>query len=603
MYKKLIPIIFCLLLSGCGIQKAENNTAGILNIDQYIQLELSREKGTPKTIRIPKGTYHFYESLGRKKELYISNHDQTNPKNVGIYLENVHNVTIDGQGSKFIFHGRMLPLVLEHSSNVTLRNFSIDFELPQIRQLEILKVDTANDESIAKITPSGNYQIENGKITFTDSTYSLLPTWSMPFRKDGRLTYDRADVSFSPSKVKEVNTDTILIQNWEQNKKTSVGERFALRTYNRPNPGIFLNQNKNIMLEQITVHYAEGMGVLAQTCENVHLDGFSVKLKDNDERYFTTQADATHFSGCKGVIISENGMYEGMADDAINVHGTYLLVQQKIDKRTVIAEYMHEQAWGFLWGEKGDSVQIISAGQMELVSDYPLAIATIESMDRPTAFGAKTFKITFDQDLPDTMTSGKFGLENLTWSPEVIFKNNIVRNNRARGSLFSTPRRVICENNLFDHTHGTAILLCGDCNGWYETGACKDVIIRNNRFINALSAYYQFTNAIISVYPEIPELKKQKKFFHSNIVIENNIFETFDRPILYAKSTENLIFSNNTIKNNNEFSPFHWNKHTFFFEKVNKVKIYNNLFQYDFDPTKDLRVELSADNAVKIEDN
>ncbi|CEN52528.1 hypothetical protein CCAN11_2470038 [Capnocytophaga canimorsus] len=70
------------------------------------------------------------------------------------------------------------------------------------------------------------------------------------------------------------------------------------------------------------------------------------------------------------------------------------------------------------------------------------------------------------------------GIENLTWTPEVIFKNNIVRNNRARGALFSTPKKVICEENTFDHTHGTAILLCGDCNGWFETGACREVIIR-----------------------------------------------------------------------------------------------------------------------------
>ena len=60
------------------------------------------------------------------------------------------------------------------------------------------------------------------------------------------------------------------------------------------------------------------------------------------------------------------------------------------------------------------------------------------------------------------------------------FAGNTVRNNRARGALFSTPRRTVVEDNLFDHTSGTAILLCGDCNGWYETGACRDVLIRRN---------------------------------------------------------------------------------------------------------------------------
>ena len=49
----------------------------------------------------------------------------------------------------------------------------------------------------------------------------------------------------------------------------------------------------------------------------------------------------------------------------------------------------------------------------------------------------------------------------------------------------------------------------------------------------------------------------KKKYFHSNIRIENNVFETFDEPILYAKSVENLIYRNNTVIKNKDFKPFH----------------------------------------------
>jgi len=51
-----------------------------------------------------------------------------------------------------------------------------------------------------------------------------------------------------------------------------------------------------------------------------------------------------------------------------------------------------------------------------------------------------------------------------------------------------------------------AILLCGDCNGWYETGACRNVIIRKNRFINALTSLFQFTNAMFSSIRILPSL-------------------------------------------------------------------------------------------------
>ncbi|WP_276857259.1 right-handed parallel beta-helix repeat-containing protein, partial [Bacteroides fluxus] len=166
-----------------------------------------------------------------------------------------------------------------------------------------------------------------------------------------------------------------------------------------------------------------------------------------------------------------------------------------------------------------------------------------------------------------------FGIENLTWTPQVIFSGNTIRNNRARGALFSTPQDVLVENNLFDHTSGTAILLCGDCNGWYETGACRNVTIRNNRFINALTSLFQFTNAIISIYPEIPNLQAQQNYFHGTVIIENNLFNTFDAPIVYGKSVNTIIFRHNTIQKNRSYFPFHWNRHRFFFERVNNVMI------------------------------
>ena len=173
-------------------------------------------------------------------------------------------------------------------------------------------------------------------------------------------------------------------------------------------------------------------------------------------------------------------------------------------------------------------------------------------------------------------TNLDIGIENLTWTPSVIFTGNTIRNNRARGALFSTPKPTLIANNLFDHTSGCAILLCGDANGWYETGSCRDVTIRDNKFVNALTSMYQFTTAVISIYPEIPQLKEQKKYFHSGIRIENNEFETFDNPILYAKSVDGLTFKNNKIKTNKEYPAFHSNKKTILFERVVDAKVSDN---------------------------
>jgi len=530
--------------------------------------------GSCQSVHYLPTTTHYTVNQTIDKELYISNHDQTNPKKVAFYYENLHNVVIDGKGQNLVFHGTILPFVVKNCSNLTLRNFSIDFATPHLRQLHITEVDTLNNSIKAQLYPQGNYKIENEKLYFTGEDYQEMPFGGMVFSPDKHLAYRRADVSFSPTKIVALAPNEFYIEGMGKSPYLQVGERFVLRTYSRPTPAIFVTESKNITLENITVHNVQGMGLLAQLTENMTLDKFRVAIEEGSERFFTTQADATHFSACKGKIRLVNGLYEGMADDAINVHGTYLKVITRENDYTIKAQYMHPQSWGFLWGNKGDQVQFVAAKTMETIGDKTYKIHQIKAVDKPTEVGAKIFEITFDKPLPaEVNPDTSCGIENLTCTPKVLFKNNIVRNNRARGALFSTPKKVVCSNNLFDHTHGAAILLCGDCNGWYETGACRNVSIKNNRFVNALTANYQFTNAIISIYPEIPNLEAQQKYFHSNIRIEDNVFETFDEPILYAKSVENLIYRNNKIIKNQDFKPFHWNKERFKLERTKNMKI------------------------------
>jgi len=537
----------------------------------------------PTVVRIPAGTYHFFFEKGLVQTHFVSNHDQENPKSVGLSFQNLKNVTFDGNGSTFIFHGKMVPVVLKNCENCTLKNFRIDFDHPAISQVKVL--ENVPDGLTLELAPDVNYELdENGTLWF----YGEKPEYwrysaGTGIAFDGRkrnLVFNTSDVSVNLNQVKELRERVFFCPNWK-NEKLVPGTVVTLRPYSRPACGIFVYHALNTTLENIQIHYAEGMGVLAQMSENIHLNGLSVCLRgENDPRYFTTQADATHFSGCRGLILSENGLYESMMDDAINVHGTYLKVQKRVNDSTLEAAYMHPQAFGFFWGEAGDEVQFIRSNTMEILGE-PNRVAEIQPVDAPVDEGAKLFRIRFEKPVPEEISeAGTFGIENLTWTPEVIFRKNVIRNNRARGALFSTPRRTVIEQNLFDHTSGTAILLCGDCNGWFETGACREVEIRANIFQNALTNQFQFTNAIISIYPEIPNLKDQKKYFHGGkpdaILIEENVFKTFDHPLVYAKSIDGLTFRKNMVETNQDFPAFHWNTYSFLFERAVNVKIEEN---------------------------
>lgn len=565
-------------ISAFGLKANSSKNASPVLQKALAKIKAEYKEGEKVILRFPEGRYEFHEKGAAVREYYISNHDQTNPKKVGIALEDMKNLTLDGQGSEFVFHGRMLPVSLLRSENCLLKNFSIDFENPHIAQVKIVENDP-QDGIVFEPAPWVDYRIAKDSIFEAyGEGWTMRHSWGIAFDGDTKhLVYNTSDIGCPTKGASEVAPRRIHAPGWKDARLVP-GTVVAMRGWGRPTPGIFLSHDVNTTIENVKVHYAEGMGLLAQLCENITLEKFGVCLKgDADPRYFTTQADATHFSGCKGKIVSCNGLYEGMMDDAINVHGTYLKVAKRVDDRTLVGRYMHGQSWGFEWGCPGDEVQFIRSNTMELVGKQN-KIISIRPYDKEQTEGAREFLITFQEPVDQVINEQSgFGIENLTWTPEVLFSGNVIRNNLARGSLFSTPRKTIVENNLFDHTSGAAILLCGDCNGWFETGACRHVIIRKNRFVNALTNLFQFTNAVISIYPEIPDLKGQQQYFHGGpeggIVIEDNEFETFDAPILYAKSVDGLVFRNNTIKLNTEYKPFHPNRNRFWLERVTNVTI------------------------------
>ena len=601
MKKHLIALVsFLLTVAGLRAEKVydassfgvtPNTGADVAGLVEQMLAQVKAEAaGKAVTIRFAPGKYDFYPESAAHREYYISNHDQHKDRAVGIAIEGFTGLTLDGCGADFIFYGRMLPLSVVGTEKCTLRNFSIDFATPHIAQAEVIANDPEQGITF-RVAPWVNARVtEHGAFEHYGEGWAMRPGWGIAFDpKTRRILYKTGDIGTPVHQVQQIDERTFLAPAWKDSR-LPVGTIVAMRSYERPSPGVFVSHATDTRLENVKVHYAEGMGLLAQMSEDLTLDGFCVCLRgDDDPRYFTTQADATHFSGCKGKIRSVNGLYEAMMDDAINVHGTYLKVMERIDDHTVKGRYMHGQAWGFDWGYIGDEVQFVRSNTMELVGGtakpFVTSVVEISELDVQGSqlkglHGAKEFIIRFADALPTEISASEgYGIENLTWTPEVYFADNLIRNNRARGTLFSTPKRTVVEDNLFDHTSGTAILLCGDCNGWYETGACRDVLIRRNRFVNSLTCMFQFTNAVISIYPEIPNLNAQKEYFHGGkkhaIRIVNNEFETFDHPLLYAKSIDGLLWKGNTIRHNEDYAPFN---SSVLLERATNVKIDNTFY-------------------------
>lgn len=516
------------------------------------------------TLEIPQGTYHFYSEGALKMSFHISNHDQPNIHPVCVPLVDLHNVHIKGHGSLFLFHDLVLPMLVMDSSQVSVSGIGLDYERSYYSEAEI--VELTDEATIVKIDKDKYpYELRGNRLQFIGEGWTSAVNSGIIFQKNsGHILEGTSDYGGTPQVTLLENG--LLSLNWNlKSKKAQPGDIITLRNWSRPHPAVCLYRAYSITLKDVPMHCSQGMTLLAQRSGDIRISGGGSYPRKETGRAYSASADATHFSNTKGLLLVENGVYKGMMDDAINVHSTCLSIEEIIDKNTIRAVYKHGQAVGFEVFLPGETLRFISGPTLEEGS-----LAKIKNVRK---LNTREVLITLEKPLPKQVKAGD-AIENADYQPEVIFRKNIVGNNRARGSLFTTPKKVLVENNLFDHSSGSAILLAGDAQGWYESGACHEVIIRNNKFINNLTSRYQFTNAIIAIFPEVKKLADQKKYYHHNVLIENNEFHTFDVPLLFAISTEGITFRKNKVIYNNDFKG--WGQKPFQFKRCSRILLEGN---------------------------
>lgn len=502
------------------------------------------EQSDSLVIRFAPGEYAVHERSLPRETIFISNHDHHDERAVALLLRQLRHTRIEAEGVTLLAHGRLLPVVVSDCSDLTISGLTLDYPEPTLSQLEILSIE--GDEVVARLPRESRFRIDEGRrVVLLGEGQETAVGSTLPFSSDGHMKPGRADVPFDPLSISRLDDNRLRVKGWAETPHLSVGDRYALRSWARPTPGITITDSERIRLLGVTIHFADGMGLVAQDTKDITLDHFAVRRREGSERYFTTQADATHFSNCRGEIRSQYGLYEGMADDAINVHGVYLRIDSLLSPTRVLATFAHPQALGLTWGAEGDSVRLIDRETL-----LPLMTTTIS---RITTTDPEHKVIELADPIPEEAPA-EMAVENYSAMPTVLFAHNTVRDNRARGALFSTHRRVVCRDNLFDHTHGSAILLCGDANGWYESGPCEEVWITGNHFVNALTARYQFTEGVISIFPVLRRVV-EGQYYHGRVVVEGNTFDISPSPLLYALSVRELIWRDNKVRLTDDYTP------------------------------------------------
>ena len=498
-------------------------------------------------------------AAGQGNDFWISNHTDFPGRKVVVDLVGKTNFTYDAKGKPLTVREPAIALHLKNCRNVTIRNLSIDWARPVLTEARIVEFRNWG----TRVAIDGKrypFAVEDGRLIVTGPgrreamravrfldgrTFEPVPlTADEPFRE----TCVRAEPD---------GTVTIMADYSHQGVGLKVGDILVFRPFERPYPAVFVEDSSDVVFEDMIISDAYGMGLVAQMSENIVWRG-SGRAEDKTSgvvprrgSHVTTHADASHFSNCGGQVTVENCWFEGMMDDAINVHSTCVQITDVLSRASVRCAFRHPDAIGFALFRPGSSARLIRSQTNE---DGPvLSVVAVRRI------ADDTVELDFAAELPAGFGIGDV-VENADFQCAATFRSNVVKNNRARGVLFTTPKKVICSSNRFERCCGSAVVLAGDAASWFESGHCRDVEIVGNVISNCLSAGYGRHGSafgVISIDPVVGDLVGQNDYCHGNVRIVGNEIFTHDATLLFARSATGLVWSNNVVHVNADLPSWH----------------------------------------------
>ena len=330
--------------------KREETTYLLRNLLNQIRCEEEVE------LVFPEGEYHFYPDEAEEILLFIPNHDEDTIKNVAFHLNGMKKLMISGSDSVFCFHTEILPFLVRECDEVEIKDIHVDYERPGHSQGMILEC-TPDSMTIQVDKDEFPYYIKGGRLYFFGENYCHeLVRWMELDGRTQRPVYGLTDRTFHLPDAgeagiwKEVEPGILRIdlmpgeKRFEQESKP--GYYLILRHHPRNASAFYLESSKNIILRNIDIYHATGMGVLAQRTENISLEQVCVVRHPNKKHVFTAEADALQFVSCKGSIQVKRCILENQLDDPLNVHGIYGRIKRVLNDEEFLVELVHHQQKG-----------------------------------------------------------------------------------------------------------------------------------------------------------------------------------------------------------------------------------------------------------------
>ena len=382
-----------------------------------------------------------------------------------IQMTDANGILWDGQDAEFLVHNPAVGfLSLLRCKNTIIKDISIDYVTLPFTQGIVTNVDVANGFFEFKV--DDNFPLP------TEAFFSNSPDrWGMFKNSKGGLKKGTRNLISHNRFFELVGTRTYKYGNQNANNLTNVaiGDYFVHIARNNGKTLISNNACKNLTYLNVIGYTSPAGGFNARDSEEWNIINCQIKFKEG--RLHTLNADAMHINGGKFGPWVENSLFEGFADDCMNLKYT------KRDITTINSPNQITVRSSVAVGEN-----------MEFYNPRDGVFLGSATVTNVVNLGGNLFRLTLSNNInittitdPDHQLADKAYIESRS-NESFIFRNNIVRNSRRYGILVQSKYALI-ENNTFQNLSGSGIRIENGVD-WGEGFRANQIEIKGNTFDN-----------------------------------------------------------------------------------------------------------------------
>ncbi len=439
-------------------------------------------------------------------------------------LRGVKGMTIEGGGATLVAHDAATFFHIVDCSGLTVRKLTLDSDpLP----FTCGKVVATGRGSI-DIKPARGYRAVAGRSV--KGVFGYDPVKGRPARRGH-------DCYMLDNTTQSLVTDSGLMR-VPCRGRIGVGAHVIVRHSTYGYNGFTLRGCSKVLFEDLTIYSLGGMGIYAALSTDITVRRMEVRKGPDGKRWMSTTADATHFNTCRGTITLEDCHFEGMGDDATNIHNHFWIVSGRRgdDTLRVTLKRVRGHTMPGHPPRAGDTIEI--GGPENPLS--PRSTGTVKTVQRDPK--NKDLIIAFTKPL-DAGTRAGDVVWNTSAAPKARIRRCTVKDNRARGMLIQT-RDVIVDSCVFENCSGSAIHVASDVNYWHEGIGVRGLVIRDNKFVGCNYGAAR-RGAVVDIFAELPGGKIAPPGVHRGIEVVGNTFVRPEGSAIYIHSSDGVVIRDN----------------------------------------------------------